>query len=115
MVSSDCIFCKIAHGEIPCKKLYEDDDIIAFDDIQPQAPVHFLVVPKVHVPTMDDLSEEHGAVVAKLMLTGAKLARDKGVAETGYRQVINCREAGGQVVYHLHVHFLGGRPMRKMG
>lgn len=115
MEQSDCIFCKIARGEIPAKLLYEDERIVVFDDINPAAPVHFLVVPREHIPTLDDASEAHAPLLGHMLWTAARLAREKGVAEGGYRQVINCREAGGQVVPHLHLHILGGRPMRRMG
>jgi histidine triad (HIT) family protein len=115
MASDDCIFCKITKGEIPAKKIYEDDEILAFDDINPQAPVHFLVIPKAHIPTLDDLNEEDSKIVGAMILRAAEIAREKGVSGGGYRQVINCREAAGQVVFHLHLHILGGRPMRKMG
>jgi histidine triad (HIT) family protein len=115
MADTDCIFCKIARGEIPSKKLFEDEDLVAFDDIHPAAPVHFLIVPKQHIETLDDVNEHHQALLGKLLVTAARLARTKGVSEAGYRQVINCRKAAGQVVYHLHVHVLGGRDMRMMG
>jgi histidine triad (HIT) family protein len=115
MAAPDCIFCKIASGEIPSAKLYEDDEMVAFDDIDPKAPVHFLVVPKEHIPTMDDLGEVHASVVGKMVLVCAQIAREKGIAEDGYRQVINCRSNGRQEVFHLHMHILGGRKMRFMG
>ena len=115
MNPSDCLFCKIVNGEIPSTKLYEDDKILAFEDIYPVAPVHFLVIPKEHVATLDDVGKEHSEVLAHMLLKGAELARAKGIAEAGYRQVINCREQGGQVVFHLHLHIIGGRRMEKMG
>jgi histidine triad (HIT) family protein len=115
MADTDCIFCKIARGEIPSNKLFEDEDLVVFDDIHPAAPVHFLIVPKQHIETLDDVNEQHQALLGKLLITAARLARAKGVSEAGYRQVINCRKAAGQVVYHLHVHVLGGRDMRLMG
>jgi histidine triad (HIT) family protein len=115
MSETDCIFCKIANGDIPAEKLYEDDDVIAFDDINPGAPVHFLVVPRVHIPTLDDIKEEHASIVSKMIMVGVKLAREKGVDKEGYREVINCREAAGQEVMHVHMHILGGRTMRPMG
>jgi histidine triad (HIT) family protein len=115
MTDDACIFCKIASGDIPAKKLFEDAEMVAFDDINPQAPVHFLVIPKVHIPTLDDLSLEHAELVGRMMVRAAALARDKGVAEGGYRQVINCRAFGGQEVFHLHLHIMGGRQMGKMG
>ncbi len=115
MTNDDCIFCKIIRGEIPSTKLYEDDDILAFEDINPAAPVHFLVIPKEHIPTLDDVEEQHSKILGKMLFTATKLAKDKGVGETGYRQVINCRKSAGQVVYHIHLHILGGRDMRLMG
>ena len=115
MQDQDCIFCKIARGEIPAEKLIETDEIVAFSDINPQAPVHFLVIPKKHIPTLDDLQPEDTALVGKMLHHAAELAREQGIAEEGYRQIINCREAGGQIVYHLHVHIMGGRRMNRMG
>lgn len=115
MADNDCVFCKIINGEIPSEKLYEDDDILAFEDINPAAPVHFLVIPKEHIETLDDVEERHAEVLGKMMVTASRLAREKGVGESGYRQIINCRESAGQVVFHLHLHILGGRDMRLMG
>jgi histidine triad (HIT) family protein len=111
----DCIFCKIVNGEIPSKKLYEDDSVVAFNDINPAAPVHYLVIPKAHLPTLDDATEAHQALLGKMLLVAANLAREQGIETNGYRQVINCREHGGQVVYHLHLHVLGGRQMQSLG
>ena len=115
MTASDCIFCKIARGDIPSKKLYEDDELVAFDDINPGAPVHFLVLPKKHIPSLDDIREEEAEILAKMMTVAIKLARQKGVDKTGYREVINCREGAGQEIMHLHMHILGGRAMGPMG
>ncbi len=115
MSEDDCIFCKIARGDIPTEKLFEDDEMVAFNDISPQAPVHFLVIPKAHIPTLDDLTPEHAGLVGRMTVQAAKLAREKGIAEDGYRHVVNCRESGGQEVFHLHLHVLGGRPMGRMG
>jgi histidine triad (HIT) family protein len=115
MSDTDCIFCKIARGEIPAKKLYEDEDVIAFDDIRPAAPVHFLVIPRRHLATLDDIGAADAPLLGKMLVTAARLAREKGVSEAGYRQVINCRKAAGQVVYHLHLHILGGRDLGYMG
>jgi histidine triad (HIT) family protein len=102
----DCLFCKIITGEKPSRKIYEDDDIIAFHDINPQAPTHILIVPKQHVETIEDASPE---MLGKLLRKATDLAREAGIAAQGYRTVINCREHAGQTVYHLHVHLLGGR------
>lgn len=115
MSKTDCVFCKIISGEIPSTRLYEDGEVLAFEDINPAAPVHFLVIPKEHIETMDDIEERHASVLGKMMVIASRLAREKGVGESGYRQVINCRESAGQVVFHLHLHILGGRDMRLMG
>jgi histidine triad (HIT) family protein len=114
-MSTDCIFCKIASGDIPSKKIFEDDEILAFEDVNPQAPVHFLVIPKAHIPTLDDVKEDQSALLGKMMVTAARIAGERGIADAGYREVINCREQGGQVVFHLHLHIMGGRKMGKMG
>ena len=115
MSTTDCIFCKIVKGEIPVQKLYEDDDLLAFEDANPAAPVHFLVIPKEHIETLDDVEERHKAMLGKMMLVAVEIAREKGIGAKGYRQVINCRKSGGQVVFHLHLHIMGGRDMRPMG
>jgi histidine triad (HIT) family protein len=108
---SDCIFCKIVEGSLPSTKVYEDDDVLAFRDIQPAAPVHVLIIPKKHIPTMNDVTEEDGALVAKIFAVARKIAADLGVAESGYRLVNNVNRDGGQIVYHLHVHLLAGRKL----
>lgn len=115
MASEDCVFCKISDGSIPTSFLYEDDEVIAFDDINPAAPVHFLVAPRRHVPSLDSLEEGDSALVGKLVLVAVRLAREKGVADPGYRLVANCNRDGGQVVFHLHLHVLGGRLLGTMG
>ena len=107
-MAQDCLFCKIIAGEIPSKKIYEDDLMYAFYDIDPQAPVHFLVVPKEHIPSADQLDERTAGTVGRIFLTIARLARGLGL-ENGYRIVNNCGEDGGQTVGHLHFHVLGGR------
>lgn len=104
---NDCIFCKIVKGDIPAKKLYEDDDVLAFHDIHPIAPVHFLVIPKQHIPSMAELGPEHAEVMGKVMTVAGKLAREQGCAD-GFRTIINTGRVGRQEVYHLHVHILGG-------
>lgn len=103
---NDCIFCKIAEKTIPAKVIYEDDDCLAFEDINPQAPVHFLIIPKAHIETILDADPEN---IGKLMSVAARIAEKKGVAEEGFRTVINCRRHAGQTVDHLHIHVLGGR------
>jgi histidine triad (HIT) family protein len=105
---SDCIFCKIIAGEIPSDKLYEDDDVLAFWDIAPQAPKHFLVIPKKHIPMPVDITEADEQITGKLLRVAAELARENGV-EDNYRVVFNNGEKSGQVVFHLHVHILGGK------
>lgn len=104
----DCLFCRIIAGEIPSKKLYEDDDVLAFYDIDPQAPVHFLVIPKTHISGPDAINEENCAVVGKIYAVIAKLARELHL-ENGYRVVSNCGVDGGQTVGHIHFHVLAGR------
>ncbi len=107
----DCIFCKIANKEIPSTIVYEDEDVIAFNDLNPEAPVHILVIPKKHIESLSAASAEDGQLLGKIMLTIAKIAAEQGIAETGYRVVNNCGEQGGQTVMHLHFHLMGGREM----
>jgi histidine triad (HIT) family protein len=108
-MSADCIFCKIANGEIPSTRVYEDDVCVAFEDLHPQAPTHILVIPREHVASMDGADETHKTLLGHLLLAAAKIARSRGFAEDGYRTVINTNGDGGQTVFHLHVHLLGGR------
>ena len=105
---SDCLFCKLIAGEIPSNKVYEDDEILAFNDVAPQAPVHFLIVPKKHMASLDDTTDEDAALLAHIMLKIKDIAKDLGL-ENGYRVVINTGEDGMQSVKHLHVHVLGKR------
>lgn len=105
----DCLFCKMVAGEIKPDIVYEDDTMLAFRDIQPQAPVHILVIPKKHVATLNELAEPD--LAGHLLQTAATLAQQEGLSEEGYRTVINCNQNGGQAVYHLHLHLLGGRQM----
>ena len=105
---SDCIFCKIANGEIPSTKVYEDDTVLAFKDLSPQAPVHVLLIPKQHIASCDDITPDHSAVVAPIFEVAARLAKEFGLTN-GYRIVNNCGEDGGQTVKHLHFHLMGGR------
>lgn len=105
------IFGKIIAGEIPCEKVYEDEHVFAFRDIKPQAPTHILIIPKIEIPTVDDLRAEHRELAGHLLLVATEIARQEGLAEDGYRLVFNCRAAGGQEVYHIHLHLLGGRQM----
>jgi histidine triad (HIT) family protein len=108
---SNCIFCKIIAGEIPSKKIYEDDDILAFHDVQPQAPVHFLVIPKKHIPNIMELEAQDSPLMGKILHKAQSIAKELGCEEKGARFVINCKSDGGQTVSHLHLHVLGGRQM----
>jgi len=105
----DCLFCKMAAGVIRPDIVHEDDRVLAFRDIAPQAPVHVLLIPKKHIANLDDASADDAALLAHLLLTAQKVARDLGVAGDGYRLVNNCNAHGGQTVYHLHIHLLAGR------
>lgn len=105
---ADCIFCKIAGKEIPSEILYEDEQVVAFADIQPQAPVHILIIPKKHVPSLAHLEESDEALMGRVIMVAKKLAEEKGLSD-GYRLVTNCGESAGQTVMHLHFHLLGGR------
>lgn len=106
---AECIFCKIAGGEIPTEFLYQDDTVVAFKDINPQAPVHFLVVPKKHIANILDIGSDNAEILLTVQKVIAKLARELGIAEGGFRVVVNTGEDGGQTVPHLHFHVLGGR------
>ena len=107
----DCIFCQIAEGKIPTDFLYQDDEVVAFRDIHPAAPTHVLIIPKKHVESLAQLSETETTLIGRMVNVANKLARDGGIAESGYRVVINSGREGGQVVPHLHMHLLGGRQM----
>jgi histidine triad (HIT) family protein len=106
-----CLFCKIAQKQIPAKVLFEDDDLLAFHDISPQAPTHVLLIPKEHVGSVGEGKPEHAALFGKLLLAAARVARETGIADGGYRVVANTGANAGQSVFHLHLHVLGGRPM----
>jgi histidine triad (HIT) family protein len=108
---SDCIFCKIVKGEIPCKKIYENDDMLAFHDLNPQAPVHFLIIPKRHITSIMALEAADSGLAGKILYKAQELAKELGCGEKGARFVINCKSDGGQTVDHLHVHILGGRQL----
>ncbi len=108
---SDTIFSKIINREIPAEILYEDDDVLAFRDVSPQAPVHFLVIPKLEIPTINDIQPNQAELIGKLVLTAKQVAKEQGIAEDGYRLVMNCNADGGQTVFHIHLHVLGGRAM----
>ncbi len=108
---SDTIFAKILRHEIPADIVYEDEHVVGFTDVNPQAPTHVLFIPREPIPTLDDATPEQAELLGRLLLSVAAYARDKGLSEKGYRVVINCNEDGGQTVYHLHFHLLGGRTM----
>ena len=108
---SDCLFCKMVAGEIQPDVVFEDDEVLAFRDVNPQAPVHVLVIPKSHIATTNDLNADNAHLPGKLYLAAKKIAADEGIAESGYRTVINCNAGAGQSVYHIHLHLLGGRAM----
>lgn len=108
---ADCLFCKIAAKQIPASIVHEDAELVAFKDIAPQAPVHVLIVPKVHIDSLNALEEGHAALAGRIPLLAAKLAVDLGIAQGGYRLVTNCGPNAGQTVFHLHTHLLGGTPL----
>ena len=108
----DCLFCKIINGDIPSAKVYEDDKVYAFRDIEPQAPVHILIIPKEHIASANELTEENASIVGHIFAVAAKIAKEEGIADGGYRIVNNCGQDGGQTVGHLHFHMLGGRSLQ---
>lgn len=107
----DCIFCKIIKGEIPSSKVYEDEDIIAFKDIQPEAPIHILLVPKKHIKSLNEIEEKDEQLISKIFYTIKNIAKEQGFAQEGYRVINNCGENGGQTVPHLHLHILAGKKL----
>ena len=104
---TECIFCRIARGEIPCRKVYEDSEVLAFHDINPVAPVHFMMIPKLHLASLVEAEEAHTALLGRMLLLAPRLAREQGL-ENGFRAVINTGKGGGQEVFHLHIHVIGG-------
>ncbi len=108
---SDCIFCKIVDGDIPAEIVYQNDEVLAFRDLNPQAPLHVLIIPKKHIATINDLENEDAHTVGQLYLAAKAIAQQEGVAEDGYRVVMNCNSLAGQTVYHIHLHMLAGRGM----
>jgi len=112
---SETIFSKIIRHEIPADVVYEDDEIMAFRDINPQAPVHVLIIPKIEIATLNDVQPEHAELIGKMVLTAQKIADQEGIAEDGYRLVMNCNRHGCQVVFHIHMHLLGGKQLRGLG
>ncbi len=111
MNEPDCLFCKISAGEIPADIVYEDDKVLAFRDIAPKAPTHILVIPKRHIATINNIREEDAHDVGLLFAAAAVIAKQEDIADEGYRAVMNCNEAAGQTVFHLHLHILGGRSL----
>lgn len=107
----DCLFCKIAEKKIPAKIVYEDPHVLAFEDLNPQAPVHILVIPKKHISTSLDLSDEDNELIGEMFQAANKLAKEKGIADRGFRLVMNCNRDAGQTVFHIHLHLFGGRIM----
>lgn len=109
MTEASCIFCKIARHEIPAKTVFEDNEMVAFEDLRPQAPVHILVIPKRHIARISDLTEDDSLLAGKLVTVANAIARSKKIHESGYRVVLNCNKDAGQEVFHIHAHLLGGR------
>ncbi len=107
-----CLFCKIAKRELPGKMVYEDEQSVAFEDINPKAPIHILIIPRRHLPTLLEANRSDEGLLGHLLLVANEIARQKAIAERGFRVVLNCNSEGGQVVFHLHLHLLGGRSLR---
>jgi histidine triad (HIT) family protein len=114
-VSQDCLFCKIARREIAGDVVHEDSDLLAINDINPQAPTHVLIIPKRHVATVNDVADGEAHLFGKLILCAKSVANARGIAASGYRLIFNCNAAGGQTVFHLHLHLLGGRQLKGLG
>jgi histidine triad (HIT) family protein len=111
MTSQDCLFCKILAGDIPAELIYESDTAVAFRDINPQAPTHVLVIPRKHIATINDIEDDDAAIVGSLYVAAREIAAAEGIAEDGYRAVMNCNKGAGQSVFHIHLHVLGGRQL----
>jgi histidine triad (HIT) family protein len=111
MSQKDCLFCKIVDGDLPADIVYENDALVAFRDINAKAPTHILLIPRRHIATMNDLQNGDESLAGELFITAAKIAADEGLADDGYRVVMNCNEAAGQSVFHIHLHLMGGRTM----
>ncbi|MCF7885619.1 MAG: histidine triad nucleotide-binding protein [Candidatus Marinimicrobia bacterium] len=111
-MSDDCLFCKITAGKMDTEFVYEDSDLVAFKDINPMAPVHILIVPKKHIPTINDLKKTDTVLVGEMIQIAKRIAKEQNIADEGYRLVFNCGKMGGQEVDHLHLHLLGGRQMK---
>ncbi|SER15206.1 histidine triad (HIT) family protein [Rosenbergiella nectarea] len=113
-MAEETIFSKIIRDEIPAQKLYQDELVTAFRDISPQAPSHILIIPNIIIPTVNDVKAEHEQALGRMMTVAAKLAKKEGIAQDGYRLIINCNQHGGQEVYHIHMHLVGGKPLGPM-
>ena len=109
-----CVFCKIVKGELPAKVVYEDELVMAFHDINPQAPIHILIIPKEHIPTVNDIEGKHERLIGHIFVVAKKIAKELGVSEKGYRILINCNKDAGQEIYHIHFHFFAGKPLGPM-
>lgn len=109
---NDCLFCRISSKKIPANIIFEDSEAVAFEDINPQAPVHTLIIPKKHISTALEITTEDNALIGHLFQVASKIAAEKGIAERGFRLVVNTNSAAGQAVYHIHLHLLGGRQLR---
>jgi len=114
-METDCLFCKIVNRELPADIVYEDEQLLAFNDVSPQAPTHTLIIPKTHIATVNDLTEAEINLPGAMVLRARALAGEKGIAESGYRLILNCNPEGGQTVYHIHLHLLGGRQLTTLG
>ena len=108
----ECLFCKIVEGKAPANIVYQDDKIIAFDDIYPKAPQHKLIIPRQHFSTLNDMAAADKGLLGHMVITAKNLAKENGIAESGYRVLMNCNADGGQIIFHVHLHLLGGRPLR---
>jgi len=108
---NECLFCKMVSGVIPCDKVHENEHVLAFRDIDPKAPTHILIIPKKHITTLNEINKSDQDLLGELLLTAKKIAKDEGIDTSGYRTVFNCNSDGGQTVFHIHMHLLGGRPM----
>ena len=110
-MASDCVFCRIVAGKIPSEIVHQDEALLAFRDIEPQAPKHIIIIPKTHITSLAEVTTEQQEILSRLMILAQKLAEDEGIARSGYRVVINCGSQGGQVIPHLHLHLIGGRKL----
>jgi histidine triad (HIT) family protein len=111
-MDQSCLFCRIAAGAIPARLAYEDDEVLAFHDLDPRAPVHVLIIPREHVASVNELTAEHGPLIGRLYVAAKQIAAELGVSDSGYRLVVNCGGDAGQSVAHIHLHLLGGRPLK---